>query len=116
MWWLKRLVYGFSAVEYSLYAGRRGYTTPLGFIVGLELAIFVQPISFDTFSLWPAPGRVLLSSAKSGHSRYKENPACAGFLNGDYRPGKDIPYLHMKVRNAAYSEVQILQSDFDCGA
>jgi hypothetical protein len=70
-------VYGFSAVEYSLYAGRRGYTTPLGFIVGLELAIFVQPISFDTFSLWPAPGRVLLSSAITRHSPDKEKVTVA---------------------------------------
>jgi hypothetical protein len=55
MWWLQRLVYEFRAVEYLLYAGRRGYTTPLGSIVGPELAICVQPFSNDTFSLWPVP-------------------------------------------------------------
>jgi len=27
-----------------------------------------------------------LPSANSAHSRYKGDPACAGFLNGDFRP------------------------------
>jgi hypothetical protein len=31
------------------------YTTPLVLQLALELAIFFQPISFDTFSAWHAP-------------------------------------------------------------
>jgi len=46
---------------------------------------------------------VVPSTANSGHSRYKENPAGAGFLNGDFRPEADIGNI------AANSEILLIQ-------
>jgi hypothetical protein len=64
-----------------------------------------RPIPFlRSFS--PVNQREGLSSAKSCRSPDTENPADAGFLLGDYRPGKDIPLLQVKVRSAAETVVQ----------
>jgi len=48
-----------------------------------------------------------LKVANSGHSRYKENPACAGFLNGDFRPQLALPGRSAKGNYAATLDIHI---------
>ena len=61
-------------------------------------------LSLRSFS--PVNQREGLSSGQSCRSPDTENPADAGFLLDGFRPGKDIPVLHLKVRNAAEQDIQ----------
>jgi len=74
-----------------------GYT-PYRVCASLETENFVKAFSNDTFSLWPAPGRVGRSSAITGHSPDAVNPADAGFLNEYNRPEHVIRIVYANGR------------------